>query len=141
MSPFELPGLAGVDQHTPAEVQDSPRGAADSLFVGYRQHGETFPVQLAKQADDFVAGLEVQVSSGFVAEEDSRIAQKRPGDGDSLTLSTRQLAGNSISLGHQPNPLQQLLGTALIRLVDRFTVKKGGQQHVLEHSQIGYQMK
>ena len=50
-------------------------------------------MQAIHQGHDFVAGLGVEIASGFVGQNDGRAVHQSAGDGDSLALSAGKLVG------------------------------------------------
>ena len=79
--------------------------------MGDDQEGNaTLLVQPAEHAQDVLAGLRVEVSSGFVGQEQDRVVGKGPGNRDSLALPCGELVRQVILAVTDPRAIQQLGG-------------------------------
>ena len=63
--------------------------------------------ELAKQLQDLLARMEVEICRRFIREDDGRRADERASDGHSLLLSARQVARKEMPPVTQPDQLDQ----------------------------------
>src|SRR5688572_10694734 len=63
------------------------------VFVGHDNDRSSFIVQTLEEREDFFAGHAVQVSGGFIRQDEVRIVHQAAGDGHSLLLAARELRG------------------------------------------------
>jgi len=62
------------------------------MVVGdHQQRTAAFLRGTEQKVHRFARRVGVQVAGGFVGEEDTRVVEERPGHGDTLALSARQL--------------------------------------------------
>ena len=63
-----------------------------------RHEGNRFSlaVQLLENHHDFVTRARIQVSGGFIGQDDDRVVYECAGDGDSLLLAARKLVGHMV---------------------------------------------
>ena len=87
-SPFVPHYPALVDGHHPPS-----HGIHDGVVVGRHHHRGARPVDPVEDSHDPHRGGGVEVAGGFVGQEDQRTVDERPGYGDPLLLSTRELVG------------------------------------------------
>ena len=57
---------------------------------GHDQRGLLFLPQGAKEFDDLLAGMRVQVAGGFIRQNQVRLVDQRTRDGDALLLAARK---------------------------------------------------
>src|SRR5687767_6397993 len=73
---------------------DSARGAGgDFGVVSDEGDGAAFLAKLAKEFEDGLAGVGVEVAGGFIREDDARVVHQRAGDGGALLLAAGKLHG------------------------------------------------
>ena len=78
----------------------------DGAVVGDHHDGRPFLVELAKQLQDPLGRLSVQVPGRFVGEDDLRPVQQGAGDGDALLLSAGELMRHLVGLGGHSDIVQ-----------------------------------
>ncbi len=105
---------ATVEHHNPV---GTPNGRQP---VGDDQH-RARPRQVLEGGHDELLGFGVERTGRFVEDQDGGVAQDRPGDRDSLTLSTRQV---DAALGDMR---VEAVGQAVRELVDKGEL--GGALH------------
>jgi hypothetical protein len=92
-------------------------------------------VQLQQERRDSLGGRAVEVTRRFVAEEQRRIPDERPGERGALLLAAGELRGTVIEAIGQPHTGEQLARScAVARRIGR--ARPGDErrrQHVLEH--------
>lgn len=67
---------------------DLPFGkSCDAGFVGHHDDRAAFAIELQEHFHDFLFGFAVEVSCGFVGENDFGVIDECSGDGDALLLS------------------------------------------------------
>ena len=76
-------------------------------LVRHDDHGHPVLSQLAQDVQDLSHQLGIQRAGGLVKQHQLRIHGKRPGNGDTLLLSPRQLRGIRILATGQPDARQQ----------------------------------
>ena len=55
------------------------------------------PMQILEQIHDHFAGPEIEIASGFIGQENARVADQRAGQYDSLLLPARKLTRAMLS--------------------------------------------
>ena len=65
--------------------------AGEAHFVGDHQHGDAGVGQLFHQLKHFAHHLGVEGAGRLIEEDDVRVHRQRPGDGDALLLTTREI--------------------------------------------------
>src|SRR6185436_9200663 len=73
----------------------------------HNQHCAAGSMKIGKQLHDRNTAGCIKVSSGFVSENQARVIDQCPGDGDALLLSTRELGGTMIRTVIQTDLTQQ----------------------------------
>lgn len=68
-----------------------------------------FGVDVLNQLQDLLGGAVVQCAGGFVAEQDIRILDDGPANGNTLLLSAGKLVGQLIPVLIEPQRVQQLV--------------------------------
>ena len=68
----------------------------DGVVVGDDHDGRAGLVKLVDQGQDGLSGGLVEVAGRLVSENDGRLADQGPGDGDPLALPARELGGTSV---------------------------------------------
>ena len=79
--------------------------AGDVFLVGDHDEGVALRVELLEQGHDFDARLRIEITRGFVGEDDRRRIDERAGDGDALTLA----AGKFVRAVMEPGPKTDVL--------------------------------
>src|SRR5205814_5917868 len=82
------------------EVDPAARDLGDLRVVGDEDDRPAARVELPEEGEDLLALLDGEIAGRLVGEDDGRIRDERPGDGDALLLATGQLRG----LVAQPPP-------------------------------------
>src|SRR6185436_8786262 len=77
--------LAFVEVHGPGGASRCVRIVGD-----HNDRLTMLPIERLKQIQDFIAGFAVKVASRFVAKQDCRIGDDRPGDSNPLLFAARQ---------------------------------------------------
>ena len=72
---------------------------------------------LSFESDFIVARLGVERARGLVREDDLRVLDERPRDGDALLLPARKLRGAALLVHFEVDTLQILLQKRLVRLL------------------------
>ncbi len=65
----------------------------DVFLVRHHHDGVALAVQLVEEVHDFVGSLGVEVTRGFVGQQDAGIVDQSAGDSHALPLSARKLVG------------------------------------------------
>jgi len=86
------------------------RVLGDVALVGDEHDRIALPVKTVEQGHDLGAGGRVKVSGGLVGQQDRRIVDQRPGDGDALPLSAGEFAGLVVHALFEVGEAQGLLG-------------------------------
>ena len=98
---------AVVDHHATFEPNNGSGTAREFLVVGDEDEGGAgFGVEVEEKFDDEVAGLGVEISGGFVCEEDLGAIDKGAGDGHTLLLATGKLGGIVMQSLRQTHPFK-----------------------------------
>ena len=101
---FPVPGSwfpcsrLSILDHQPVRQADHPTGASGKRQVVRHEHdaGSRFAVELLDQLDDAAARAGVQIASGFVGEQDSRVVGEGSRDRYALLLTAGQLGWEMI---------------------------------------------
>ena len=102
---FQFPVL----DDAPVLHHDLPGGIGFHLFIVVGDHDDQLVSgKVVKDLQDLGRGLAVQISRGLVRHDDRRVLGKRPGDGDSLLLSSGQPGDPGPGILAHPYPLQDL---------------------------------
>jgi len=96
-----LPGSAGaahISGNAGVAEGDGARAAlGDSGVMGHDENGGVEAVvQIVDEAEDFGAGVGVEVAGGLVGEEDGRLESEGSGDGDALAFASGKLVGQVV---------------------------------------------
>ena len=110
-------GVIGDDAPV-AEAHDAVRVARDILLVGDDEDRLSRGVELDEEPDDLVRRLGVEVPGGLVGEEDARLIDQRPRDGDALALPARELVGSVVGAVGERDALERPL--ARLRALKRW---------------------
>lgn len=107
----------------------------DGRIVGDDQYRDAFsPACFLQQAQNLLAGLVVQGTGGFVAQQEIRVLGKRPGDGDPLLFPAGKLGGKVV---------QSLAQSHILKGLPRIQGMGGylaGQLDILQSGQIRHQI-
>jgi hypothetical protein len=91
------PALARDDfvtfDFTVTDRDDAMGVQRDIVLVRDQDDGVAFLVQTPEERHDFVAGRAIEVSGGFVGQDDGRVVHQGAGDRDALTLTAGKLVG------------------------------------------------
>ena len=91
---------------------DDPSGIGrDVLFVSDHHHGPALGMQTCKRRHHVHARFGVEVSGGFVSEDQGRIGDDGAGNGDSLLLATGHLVGKVAHPIFQPDRFERAFGS------------------------------
>ncbi len=126
--------------NSPVVYDDGPFAARGEISIVRDQHegGAHAPVQPKNQLYDLLARLAVEISGGFVGEQDLRLRRKRPCQRHSLLLAARKLAWYVVMAAREPNARKgagrALEGIAAIEEFER-------QGHILNRGHGWDQMK
>ncbi len=92
-------------------MHDPPAVFSDVRLVGHQDDRDALlHVQSLEDAHDLGAGLGIQVAGRLVGQDDARLVDQRPRDGDALLLPAGQLVGPMVDAVAQPYRLQGALG-------------------------------
>jgi hypothetical protein len=76
-----------------AEPDNTVGMARYVFFVGDKDHGIAFFVDLGQESHDFVGSLGVEVACRLIGQDDGRIRHQCPCNGHTLALTTGELIG------------------------------------------------
>ena len=93
-------------------------------------------VQLLQHGQHLPPGVGVEGAGGLVGQDQRRIADQRPGDGDALLLAARQLVGLAAQLVAQAHLFQHRLGAGPALAAGHPRVDQG-HLHVAHQVQFG----
>ena len=98
-------------------------------------------MQIKQHGCDGVGNRGVEVTGWFVAQQQRRTTNQRPGDGGALFFSTRELAGPMLEPFAQTDLLQDLAGARLIIFCSALRRRRNQRrcQYVLEHRTLRQQ--
>ncbi len=65
--------------------------------------------------EDLLGALAVEAAGRLVGEDERRVVGERPGDGDALALTARELLGALVEVAGEAEALEQFLGTGAHR--------------------------
>ena len=85
-------GFSGArifDDATVSKGNDAVAAPGNGVFVGHHDDGFSDGAEVVKHAEDLLAGGRIEISGGFVSEQQKWIIDERAGDGDALLLSSR----------------------------------------------------
>ena len=116
------------------------RARCDVLLVGHQENGLPPFVELVKNAHDLLACATVEVSGGFVRQDDGGVVGQGPSDGHTLALAAGKLIGLVRHTVSQPDSFEQVRGpltppSAPLAGVDQ------GKLHVVECRRTGQEVK
>ena len=126
------------DSLMPAMIQiETAIGQASGVFVVRHHHDRAaLRVEIAEDAEDDVLILGVEVSRGFVGEDDFRVVHKRAGDGDALLFTAGELGREMrCAVFHAYLP-KRLHGLVFVR----HAVEELRQHDVLDCRQVRHEM-
>src|SRR5262249_28199534 len=109
------------------------------LVVRGHHHGAAHLVELAEQLHDLGATLTVDVASGLIRKQHSRLVGYGARNRHPLLLSTRKRSGKLVQLVLEPNQLERLDG-ARSGVAGASMGKLKGKENVLERGQVGEQL-
>ena len=93
-------------------------------------------VEVVDEAQDFGAGVGVEIAGGLVGEEDGRLEGQGAGDGDALALAAGELVGQVVEAVVEADELEQAAGARFDFLArEAFEVEREG--HVLDAGERG----
>jgi hypothetical protein len=79
-------------------------------------HAGAAGIDVAEQLEDPAGGALVEVTSGFVGQEDRRVVDERPGNRDALLLTARQFSGIGTPARRQPDLRQDAVDASRDRV-------------------------
>jgi hypothetical protein len=103
---------------------------------GAHDSGAALALEGAKEGEDFLARLEVEVAGRLVGEDDGGVVDERAGAGDPLLLPPGELAGAMVEAVAQADPLEGGRGAG-VRILDANAGEDEGEPDVLEGAQRG----
>jgi hypothetical protein len=125
-----------VGNFTVMQLDSAISEAGDDGVVRNHYDGASLAMQLAQQAqDDFFIDC-VQISSGFIGQNDLRIVDQGAGDANPLLFSAGELSGQVPGAVFQADMRQRLQGFLLVG----HAVEVLGQHDIFERGEIGNQM-
>src|SRR5271156_1351130 len=97
-------------------------------------------MKFVEESHDFVAGFGVEVSGGFVGEDDGGLVDQGAGDGDALTLAAGELVGLVHHAGAEADGFENTFcalgasgrGCAVVDEGQLYVVKRGGAGEEVE---------
>ena len=92
-----------------------------------------------KQSENFIPLAGVEVARGFIGENQRRVVDQRPGDGDALALASRDFAGKMPRPAREPDPGERHLGAGSAIASPDAPIAQG-QLHVLGHAESRQQV-
>jgi acyl-CoA thioesterase-1 len=118
-------------------VEDVLGAAGHFHTMGYHDQGHAvLLVQLAEKVEDLLGGLAVEVTGGFVGQEQIGLIGQRSGDSHPLPLAYRKLVGQMIGPVSQANDLEEFL-SPLPALGSRRDRLKHGDLYIFRRRQSG----
>ena len=72
-------------------MHDPRRRVGDCIIVGNEQDRGSVAIQFTKQVHDLSSRFLIEISGWLIGQNDGRIVDHRPRNGDALLLSSRQL--------------------------------------------------
>jgi hypothetical protein len=115
--------LLSIHDFAVLHMKDPPGVRGDVCIVCHHQNGAPFRAELDEQKHDVRAGFAVEVTGRFVCQDQSRIGDKRPCDGDTLTFAAREFIRSMLGTLDQTNSLECFRGT-FVRVVTVSSVEK-----------------
>ena len=82
--------------------------------VGHYHQRQTLAIQIPEEIEDHLRGCRVQVASGLICQDDSRIIDQGPAYGHALHLAARKLPGQMIAPVGEPHHLQDLVNPVFV---------------------------
>src|SRR6202142_1752392 len=97
-----------IDQLALVDMQLPRRIAGSFRIVRYHDHGLlVLSVQQLQQTQDVLGGMPIEVPSRFIADQQRRISNQRPRNGDTLLLTAGKLAWQVLASIGQTNQFQR----------------------------------
>ncbi len=93
----------------------------------------------SSEIEHLLCGVRIEISGRLVGEEERRVLDERAGDGDTLLLAARQLAGPVPLACVEADAREQIAGSPS-RLVDPEPTDQRGDHHVVERVLVGEEM-
>lgn len=97
------------------------------------QRDALFADEIKNEADDFASGFGVEISGGFVGEEDAGPVCQGAGDGDALLFAAAEFGGQMICAVGEADLREQFGGVRVIRT----STDHAGQENVFECGEFG----
>ena len=117
---------------------DHRRGRDPRIVAGH-DHGLAAPFQLGGDGQELRDPFAIEVRGRLVGDDDLRVVDQRPGNGDALHLAARQMFDGEQGAILQAERIQQLIAPALQSAV-RNAGRIGRQHHVLEGGEAADQI-
>src|ERR1035438_1528416 len=121
------------------DVDDAVGVFGDVVLVRNEDDGIAFGVQAIEQGHDLVAGLGVEISGGYIGEDDGRFIDQSAGDGDALPLASGKFVGLVGHARFHADRGQHRLGTFGALFGGNACIDEG-QFHVVQGSRAGEQV-
>jgi len=82
-------------------------GGGQIDIMGYHQKGDTLPMKTAKHGENIVFRFLIKIPGGLICQNNLRLIDKCPGNGNTSLLASGQLGRINVGLFCQPNFRQQ----------------------------------
>ena len=107
--PFAVGTVASVKVSVAATPEEAVTATGQVLIVGHDNEGPAVGTRHAEQQiDDGLAGVGIEVSGGFIREEDGGVVDEGAGDGDPLLLAAAQFRWQVVQAFGKPHPPEKL---------------------------------
>jgi len=115
--------------HLPVHQFDHSRSSRRDLRAVRRNDQGRLPfrAQSAKQFDDFLAGVRIEIAGRLIRQNQLRFVDERPGDGHTLLFATGQLIRPVIHALAQTDAFEQLAPPRLGRPASVRAIRAGRQ--------------
>src|SRR6185295_18336340 len=97
-----------IGHHLSVAELDGPLRERIRQRAVVRHDEDRLPGKGPHQVEDLGGGLRIEVARGLVAEEQRRIVDERPGDGDARLPAARELVGPVVATRGQADAIQEL---------------------------------
>ena len=106
------------------------------IVRGHDQRGLLFSAQLAKQIDDFLPGVGIEVAGGFIGKDDAGVIDECASDSGALLLTSAELTGAMPGTVGEIHSLKSCEST-LASFFSRDAAVDHGKLDVLDDIQLG----
>jgi hypothetical protein len=115
-------------------------GAGEGQIMGDGDYRFTHPPGQVMQNFLYIGrGMTVQITGGFVGQNDGRIVGQRPSDGDALALTAGELMGMLVGMVAQTKLIEEMFSATPRGLFIERAQATHRQTHVLQHGKFGQQ--